>query len=207
MAAVWGQKLLRDIRLKTTNFASDTVEMVQELCEWAYANGGELINKELLQAQKDRIAALAKQMSSVGKEASDELRQTVKSELSTAIRTPIKSACEEFICDGDDIGPGVKLRILELFARLAKVATSAAKDPAIRILKENAYRVRIEVQEELRKGGDPLQETADLIVETHESRILRSDAQKRALILAEVSVVVSSFSVNLLSQPSDKVAA
>ena len=166
-----------------------------------------MINKELLQAQKDRIAALAKQMSSVGKEASDELRQTVKSELSTAIRTPIKSACEEFICDGDDIGPGVKLRILELFARLAKVATSAAKDPAIRILKENAYRVRIEVQEELRKGGDPLQETADLIVETHESRILRSDAQKRALILAEVSVVVSSFSVNLLSQPSDKVAA
>jgi hypothetical protein len=207
MAAVWGQKLLRDIRLKTTKFASDTVEMVQELCEWAYANGGDLINKELLQAQQDRIAALAKQMSSVGKEASDELRQTVKSELSTAIRSPIKSACDEFVSDGDDIGPGVKLRILELFARLAKVATSAAKDPAIRILKENAYRVRIEVQEELRKGGDPLQETADLIVETNESRILRSDAQKRALILAEVSVVLGSFSGNLFSQPSDKVAA
>ena len=207
MAAVWGQKLLRDIRIKTSNFASDTVEMVQELCEWAYVNGGELIGKELLQAQQARVSALAKQMKSVGKEASDELRQTVKSELSSTIRTPIKSACEEFVRDGDDIGPGVKLRILDLFARLAKVATLAAKDPAIRILKENAYRVRIEVQEELRKGGDPLQETADLIVETHEARILRSDVEKRALVLAEVRVVVESLPEKISTKLLDRVEA
>ncbi len=207
MAAVWGQKLLRDIRIKTTNFASDTVEMVKELCNWADSNGGELIRKELLQAQQDRIAALAKQMKSVGKEASDELRQTVKSELSSTIRSPIKSACEEFVRDGDDIGPGVKMRILELFARLAKVATLAAKDPAIRILKENAFRVRNEIQAELRKGGDPLQETADLIVETHESRMLRSDVEKRTLVLAEVNAVLKSCPKQIFSELLDRVAA
>ena len=122
-----------------------------------------------------------------------ELRQTVKSELSSTIRQPIKISCEQFVKNGNDIGPGVKLRILELFSDLAKVATSAAKEPAIRILQENATRVRMEVQQELKKGGDPLQDTADLIVESHEARVRRSDAQKRRTVLMEVRAVIDGF--------------
>ncbi|MCT0214372.1 dynamin family protein [Synechococcus sp. CS-1326] len=193
MAAVWGQKLLRVIRAKTADLASDTVQLVQELCNCAIEQGGATIKKQLLQAQQDRIAALAKQIKTVGKEAVDELRQTVKSELSTTIRQPIKSACEQFVSNGNDIGPGVKVRILDLFSDLAKVATSAAKDPAIRILQENATRVRIEIQHELMKGGDPLQDTADLIIESHEARVRRSDSQKRKIILTEVRSVIVSF--------------
>ena len=199
MAAVWGQKLLRVIRVKTADLASDTVQLVQELCNWANEYGGTTIKKQLLQAQQDRIAALAKQIKTVGKEAVDELRQTVKSELSTTIRQPIKSACEQFVKNGNDIGPGVKARILDLFSDLAKVATSAAKDPAIRILQENATRVRMEVQHELKKGGDPLQDTADLIVESHEARVRRSDAQKRRIILTEVGLAIESFPGRSLS--------
>jgi GTP-binding protein EngB required for normal cell division len=193
MAAVWGQKLLREIRKKTTDLANDTVQMVQELCEWANEHGGTTVKKQLLQAQQDRIAALADQMKTVGKEAVDELRQAVKSELSTTIRKPIKRACEKFVEDGDDIGPGVKWRILELFSRLAKTATDAAKDPAIRILQENASRVRKEIQAELKKGGNPLQETADLVVESHEARVRRSDAQKRGAVLSEVGTVIRGY--------------
>jgi GTP-binding protein EngB required for normal cell division len=193
MAAVWGQKLLRVIRSKTTDFASDTVQLVKEICDWANEHGGTTVNKKLLQTQQDRIAVLAKQIKTVGKEAVDELRQTVKSELSATIRKPIKSACEKFVKDGNDIGPGVRLRILELFSDLAQVATTAARDPAIRILQENATRVRTEVQHELKKGGDPLQDTADLIVESHEARVRRSDAQKRRIILSEVGSVIESF--------------
>lgn len=193
MAAVWGQKLLRVIRAKTSDLASDTVQMVEELCDWAIENGGVTVRKQLLQAQRDRISALAKQIKSVGKEAVDELRQTVKSELSSTIRQPIKISCEQFVKNGNDIGPGVKLRILELFSDLAKVATSAAKEPAIRILQENATRVRIEVQQELKKGGDPLQDTSDLIVESHEARVRRSDAQKRRTVLMEVGAVIDGF--------------
>ena len=198
MAAVWGQKLLRVMRSKTADLANDTVQMVQELCVWAVENGGETVKKTLLQAQQDRIAALANQIKTVGKEAVDELRQTVKSELSTTIRSPIKSACEQFVMNGNDIGPGVKMRILELFADLAQVATTAAKDPAIRILQENANRVRIEVQQELKKGGDPLQDTADLIFESQEARVRRSDTQKRRIILAEVDEVIKGFPANSL---------
>ena len=207
MAAVWGQKLLRAIRTKTTSFASDTVQIVQELCDWANEYGGTTIKKQLLQTQQDRVAALASQMKSVGKEAADELRQTVKSELSTTIRIPIKSACESFVRDGDDIGPGVKMRILELFTRLAKVATMAAKEPAIRILQENAKRVREEIQHELKKGGDPLQATADLIIESHEARVRRSDAQKRGPVLAEVSLAIDSFPGGTVDELALKISA
>lgn len=207
MAAVWGQKLLRVIRAKTSDLASDTVQMVEELCDWAIEHGGTTVKKQLLQAQRDRISALAKQIKSVGKEAVDELRQTVKSELSSTIRQPIKTACEQFVKSGNDIGPGVKLRILELFSDLAKVATSAAKEPAIRILQENATRVRMEVQQELKKGGDPLQDTADLIVESHEARVRRSDAQKRRTVLMEVGAVIDGFpgisAENLHAEVSD----
>ena len=193
MAAVWGQKLLRDIRKRTTELANDTVQMVQELCDWAHQHGGAAVNKQLLKTQEERISALAEQMKTVGKEAVDELRETVKNELSATIRKPIKSACEKFVRDGDDIGPGVKWRILELFGKLARTATEAAKEPAIRILKENAGNVRKDVQAELKKAGNPLQDTADLIVESHEARVRRSDAQRRRAVLQEVQTAIERF--------------
>ena len=194
MAAVWGQKLLKDIRRKTGELASDTEQMVIELCTWAKKEGGVSVKAETLQTQQDRISALAKQIKTVGKEAVDELRSTVKSELTATIREPIKNSCKDFIQAGNDRGIGVKNRILELFSELAKESTLAAKEPAVRILQQNATRVRIEVQQELKKGGDPIQDTADLIVERHEMRMKRSDAQKRTIVLKEIKELAQDLS-------------
>ena len=94
--------------------------------------------------------------------------------------------------DGDDCGPGVKLRILELFAQLSKKATTSAQQPAIEILQQNFGVVRDEIQSTFAKCGDPIQGTAELIVESHELRIKRSDAQKRGPILAELDMVLAS---------------
>ncbi len=193
MAAVWGQKLLRDIRKRTGELSDDIVQIVRELCDWAKENAGAAVNKELLDTQQERIALLADQMKAVGKEAVDELRDTVKKELSKTIRGPIKSACEKFVRDGDDLGPGVKRRILELFDKLAETSTRAAKEPAIKILTENAASVRADIQNEFKKGGDPIQSTVDLIVEKHEDRLRRSDAQRRRGVLEEIQTVVAAF--------------
>ncbi len=192
MAAVWGQKLLRDIRKRTGELSDDIVQIVRELCEWANANAGAAVNKKLLDTQQERIALLADQMKTVGKEAVDELRDTVKKELSKTIRGPIKSACEKFVRDGNDLGPGVKYRILELFSKLSETSTKAAKEPAINILTENAASVRADIQRELKKGGDPIQSTVDLIVEKHEDRIRRSDAQRRRGVLQEIEIVMAA---------------
>jgi hypothetical protein len=193
MAAVWGQKLLRDIRSRTGELSSDMVQMVQELCDWAREHGGATVNQKLLTTQQDRIALLAQQMKSVGKEAVDELRDTVKNELSKTIRSPIKSSCERFVRDGNDLGPGVKSRIIDLFRGLARTATESAKGPAAKILQDNATRVRVDIQVALKKGGNPIQDTADLIVEKHEDRIRRSDAQKRGGVLREVQEVLAQY--------------
>ena len=125
----------------------------------------------------------------VGKEAVDELRETVKNRLVDEIRKPIKGACERFVREGNDQGPGVKYRILDLFRRLAASATTAAQQPAIDILQKNFGEVRSEIQEAFAQGGDPIQSTADLIVESHEARIKRSDAQRRGRILGELEVI------------------
>jgi GTP-binding protein EngB required for normal cell division len=193
MAAVWGQKLLRDIRKRTGELSSDMVQMVQELCEWANEHGGAAVNKKLLATQEERITLLAEQIKSVGKEAVDELRDTVKSELSKTIRSPITASCEKFVREGNDLGPGVKSRIIDLFSSLARTSTEAAKGPAIKILQENAARVRADIQSELKKGGNPIQDTADLIVEKHEDRVRRSDAQRRRGVLREVQEVLSQY--------------
>lgn len=193
MAAVWSQKLLRDMRKRTGELSSDLVQMVQELCDWANEHGGASINKKLLATQQERITLLAEQMKTVGKEAVDELRDTVKNELAATIRSPIRVACEKFVREGNDLGPGVKYRIIGLFQGLARTATEAAKGPAMKILQENAKRVRIDIQAELKKGGDPIQDTAELIVEKHEDRIRRSDAQRRRGVLQEVQEVISRY--------------
>jgi hypothetical protein len=99
----------------------------------------------------------------------------------------------KFVRDGNDCGPGVKSRILELFSGLARTATESAKGPAIKILQENSARVREDIQAELKKGGDPIQDTADLIVEKHEDRIRRSDAQRRRGVLREVQEVLTRY--------------
>ena len=200
MAAVWGQKLLRDIRKRTTELAADIEQMVNELCEWAKEHGGASVDRKLLEAQQERIKALSAQMQAVGKEAVAELRDSVKSELTTVIRKPISAACKKFVDEGDHIGSGVKSRILELFRGLATQATNAAKAPAMKILRKNFEEVRIEIQTEFNKGGNPIQDTADLVVERHEAKVRRSDAQRRGPILLELDAVFSKCPI------ADKVA-
>jgi GTP-binding protein EngB required for normal cell division len=196
MAAVWGQKLLKDIRKRTTELANDIEVMVEEICDWANESGGATINTKLLDNQRQRVTSMAAQMKQVGKEAVDELRETVKIRLTEVIRKPIKNACEKFVIDGNDIGPGVKYRILDLFRQLAAKATIAAQQPAVDILQLNFAAVREEIQTAFSQGGDPIQATADLIVERHEARVKRSDAQKRGPILVQLEEVFERFPRN-----------
>lgn len=192
MAAVWSQKLLRDVRKRTTDLSKDIEQIVAEISAWATDNGGASVNKKLLQTQQERVAGLAEQMKQVGKEAVDELRKIVKSKLSEAIRGPVEQACKRFVKSGDDIGSGVKSRILDLFKQLAAKATTAAQEPAIAILQTNFAVVRSEIQLAFQQGGDPIQDTADLIVEKHEERVKRSDARKRGPILEELEGVLAA---------------
>src|SRR5262249_45756749 len=55
MAAVWSQRLLKDIRKRTSELALDVSRLVEEICTWARKNGGTIVRAELLREQRERI--------------------------------------------------------------------------------------------------------------------------------------------------------
>jgi len=192
MAALWGQKLLRTIRARTGQLSEDISAMVGELCDWASEHGGAHIDERVLDQQRTRIADQTVQLRQVGKEAVDELRALVKQRLTQVIKRPIQARCKAFVEKGEQYGKGVKNRILELFGELAVGATTAAEKPAIEVLRENFSEVREEIRAAFEQWGNPLEETADLIVARHKDRAKRSDAQKRNRVLADVQVVLAN---------------
>jgi GTP-binding protein EngB required for normal cell division len=204
MSAVWGPKLLKTIRSKTSAFSSDVAAIVGELCIWANSNAHTVVDEQLLENQKARIDGRADQMRQVGNEASDDLRNTVKLKLMDVIRKPIEEKCGAFVKSGDDAGPGVKNRIIQLFAELALQSTEAAAAPASEILKSNFAKVRAEIHTSFEQWGDPIQETANMIVVRHEDRVRRSDAQRRGDILAELDTVFAKSPIpNSLGRTKD----
>lgn len=191
MAAVWGQKLLKDVKVRTQEFARDQQALVEEICIWVQERT-ETTTAQLMANQRKRIARRAEQMQDVGKEAVTDLRKVVKQTLSDAIEKPIRAACDKFVSDGNDIGPGVKGRILTLFQELSRRSTKAAQEPATRILQENFSVVRGEVRSSFETWGDPLQETADLTVRRHSNKVSHEDAEKRGDMLREIESLLSS---------------
>jgi GTP-binding protein EngB required for normal cell division len=192
MAAVWSQRLLKDIRKRTAELASDISHIVSEICGWAEAEMKADLNPELLNDQKERIADRVAVMKQVGKEAVDELRQVVKQRLSDVIQKPIRQACQKFITDGDDVGKGVKERILDLFNSLAKQSTAAAQPPAISVLKQNFEKVRGEINESFNSWGDPIQETVDIILRRHNEKVALLTTGDREAALLELDALLIS---------------
>ena len=136
--------------------------------------------------QQKRILRRAEQMQDVGKDAVADLRKVVKQTLSDTIEKPIRSACEKFIHDGNDIGSGVKNQILDLFDELARRATKAAQDPAAKLLQENFVIVRGEIRQAFDNWGDPLEDTVNIIVQRHADKSHRESAARRAQIIEAI---------------------
>lgn len=191
MAGVWSTKLLTEVRKRTSQFASDEVNIVEEICEWANEKTANSQADELDQ-QKQRIARNAAQMTQAGKEAVGDLRQIVKTRIMDVVRPPIKRECERFVASGDDIGRGVKDRILNLFEDLARQATKSAEKPAVKILEDNFAIVRTDIKSAFGGLGDPLLQTADLILQREKQEIERKSEREREATLAELASLMGA---------------
>lgn len=192
MAGVWSTKLLKELRSRTAAHASDLAVLVSEICDWARSKSNSNSQAELIEHQRERIARHAAQMQQVGKEAVNDLRQIVKSRIMEAVRKPIRKACEKFVEDNEHRGPGVKSRILDLFDGLAKQATKAAEAPATKILEDNFLRVRSDIKKAFEDWGDPLQETANLILQRQAEAIDKKTEQERELVLSQIVTLLAA---------------
>ena len=135
----------------------------------------------------------AKALASVGKEATDELRQRVRDQLLRTISTPIQKRCQKFVEEGHDVGRGVKLRILDLFDDLLPTVVATAKTPALKVLSENYEDVQIEIREQLKKNADPLKTAEEAILSGHQEAERRSMAQRRKLVLERLESILAAW--------------
>jgi GTP-binding protein EngB required for normal cell division len=193
MAGVWSTKLLTDVRKRTSLFASDEVKIVDEMCEWANSKTANS-QAQALEQQKQRITRNAAQMTQAGKEAVGDLRQTVKTRVMDVVRAPIKKECEKFVAAGNDHGPGVKARILDLFENLARRSTKAAETPAVKILEENFAVVRGDIKSAFDGLGDPLLQTVDLVLQREKQEIEQKSEREREAILSQISSLLEALS-------------
>ena len=178
MAAVWGQTLLKEVRNRTRQHGETLEKIVKEVCDWADTRSDTLVQRQVLSAQQELISDRVRQLGQVGKEA-------VKREMVEQITGPVRVACEKFARSGDAHGARVKYRMLKLFSDLSSDAVTAAARPASKLLKARFAEVRDEIVSALADWGDPIQQAADAVAEREETRVRRSDAQRRAAVLGE----------------------
>jgi len=188
LAEIWGKKLLQLIRKRTKEYASDCVALVERVLDRAKDQGAR-VKTALIEAQRDQINADAQQLTGVGKELINELREEVKNRLIASIQPPIRRRCEKFVERHDDIGTGVKARMLELLRELEEEVLKAAVEPATSLLTTCFVKVEKEIAKVLRADEDPIEKAAEAIIESHEASTRRGDAQLRKAVLRQLEAV------------------
>lgn len=178
ISGVWGVKLLREIRKRTAEHASDQAGLVRQVADWAREQG-ERVDSRLISGLEQRIQDEADQLREVGTEATDELRKAVKQELHRRISGPIRKKCEDFVGRGGHQGPGTKSRILELFDELAEEATQSASVPARKILQDRFDEVKKQIDEAFKAWQDPLDAARDQLLQSQKRRAERADRVRR----------------------------
>ncbi|MEN9675170.1 MAG: hypothetical protein RIS76_1066 [Verrucomicrobiota bacterium] len=194
IAEVWGKTLLKKIRVRTGDYAADSVELVEQILVWSREQGAR-VSTSMLEAQLEVIREDGKTLTSVGKEAIDELRKKVQVSLIKKIEGPIRRKCEKFVQEGQHQHAGVKARILDLFRKLSNESVQSATEPAIELLTERFKEVENEILavfKQHQQHNDPITAAVDAIVATHEQRLEREDRKKKQAILQGLDLIVQS---------------
>lgn len=198
VAEVWSKEILKDIRRETRDYAQDCVALVEQVTEWALGQGAR-VQVKVVEAQRDAIRADAKKLESVGQEMVKEIREEAKAKLVDAIEGPIKKACDTFVRQNLDVGPGVRRRIIEMYESLSERVTEAAEEPAKKILLRLFKGVEKEILDAFADHQNPLDSLAEAIVSSQKQYLERSDAQKRKRVLEGLRTVMESMPVSMLS--------
>jgi len=186
MVGLWGTKLLVDIRKRTHEYASDCAAVVREVCDEAKTMAGK-VSPRVIESRMRDIELRVDRTQDVGKEASGEMRIRVRDDLEGAVRDPIRAACVRFVRAGNNAGPGVKQRILDLFNELADEAALGCEAAAQIILSESFEDVRNRISANIDDWGDPVDETLEALSQSHARKLRRSDAERRGRLDAALA--------------------
>lgn len=191
VAVVWSSQILVALRKETKAWGGDLVSLQSELVKWARGEGARVNAKRVEQIHED-LKSGVKELGAVGKEAVEELKERVRTELFSKLESSVRKKCELFVGEKRDVGPGVKRRILEHFGGdLVDTVLDVARASAQKVLLKRYEEVQTEILAVFKRFPDPLKAAAEQIVDTHELSTKRSDARERKLF-AEAFEVAST---------------
>ena len=195
VAVIWSKKILSKLRKRTSQLADDYVALVKQVAVWAEKQGAR-VQPRVVRSLSEKMEADFKSLALVGKEAVDDLREQVKNKLLNGIQNPIRKRCERFVTERQDIGPGVKRRILDFFRELVPGVIEVATTASNSILQKNFHEVQEQISEAFKEHSNPLDTAAHAIVSTHEERLTRSDKKIRQQVLEWVDTALTGFGGN-----------
>ena len=126
-------------------------------------------------------------MNAVGKEAVDELRKKIRTELFNKIEPHIRRRCQKFVQDKQHEGSGVKNRMLQLFDDLKDEVVAAAEGPATELLVEKFKEVEKEILLAFGENFEPLKKGAAALLQRKGKNIQQDDIQIAVAIEAALS--------------------
>ena len=157
----WSKTILASVRKRTTGLGKDHERFVDQVADWALEHAA---------ADPAKIRAIQKQtgadiaaLNAIGREQVDELRQRVRQQLLQRIGSSIRRKCRSFVDAGDDVGRGVKHRILDLFDGLVPMVMKTARDTAVRVLRSNYQVVERDIREAFDACPDPIENMSEAI--------------------------------------------
>ena len=133
-----------------------------------------------------------RELNAVGKEKVDDLRQAVRQQLLQRIKGPIRQRCKKFVAAHQDVGPGVKMRMLDLFDNLVPTVMETAKRTATNVLLSNFQAVETQIRDIFDQHQDPIERAAEAIVVSEKTSREREDAPRRDSVLQRIHEVTST---------------
>ena len=186
VAVVWSKHILSVLRKRTGELGQDYVASVGSVVEWARGQGAR-VQPKLVEALHEELKASTKDLASVGKEAIDDLKAKVRTQLASKVQDRVRKRCLKFCEERKNEGPGVKARILKLFREdLTDAVVEVATPAAVGVLKSNYANVEADITGIFGKLENPLDSAKRQILSSHEERLRRSDKQKQKSVLASV---------------------
>ena len=188
---IWSKRILAAIRKRTTDLGSDYIRLVDQVVHWTSDHDPEL-EPEPLKALQKEIRSDMRELNAVGKEKVDDLRQAVRQQLLQRIKGPIRRQCNNFVEARQDVGPGVKMRMLDLFDDLVPPVMETAKHTATKVLLENFQAVENQIRDIFDQHQDPIERATEAIVVSEKTRRERQDAPQRDSVLRRIDEIIST---------------
>ena len=186
----WSRTILASVRQRTREHGKDREHFMNRVADWALAQ--ESVDPERIKAIQKQACADGVALDAVGGEQVEELRGRVREQLLQRIGSEIRRECRSFVDARDDVGRGVKRRILDLFGDLVPMVMETAKDVAVKVMRLNYQAVEQEVRDAFDALPDPFANVEEAIAPKE-----RADPLRRRQLLTGVGAVVTAAPVRV----------